>query len=62
MITWEEVTDYSDEDEDTIIMVSFKVKEQFNLVKKFPNLFPETIPAKLPALREVNHSIDPKLG
>ena len=61
-ITSEEVTDYSDEDEDTIVIAWSKVEEQFNSVKEFPNLFPKTIPTKLPPLRDVNHCIDPKPG
>ena len=39
-ITCKEVTDYSDEDEDAIIIASSKVEEQYNSVKEFPNLFP----------------------
>jgi hypothetical protein len=58
-ITCEEVTDYSDEEEDAIVIASSKVEEQFNPVKEFPNLFPKTIPTELPPLREVNHRIDP---
>ena len=61
-ITCEEVTDYSDKDENIIVIASCKVEEQFNPVKKFPNLFPKTIPPELPTLRNANHHIDPKLG
>ena len=61
-IIYEEVTNYSDKDEDPIIIASSKVKEQFNSVKQFPNLFPKTIPAELPPLKNVNHHIDPKPG
>ena len=61
-ITCEEVTHYSDEDEDTISIASSKVEEQFNLVKEYFNLFPKTIPTELPPLKNVNHCIDPKPG
>ena len=60
-ITYEEVTDYSDKDEDTIVIALSKVEGQFNLVKEFPNLFPKTIPTELAPLRNVNHRIDTKL-
>ena len=61
-ISCEEVTDYSDKDEDTIVMARSKVEEQFNLVKEFINLFSKTIPTELPPLRNLNHYIDPKPG
>ena len=61
-ITCEEVKDYSDKDEDTIVIASSKVEEQFDPVKEFPNLFPKTIPIERPPLRNMNHRIDPKPG
>ena len=61
-ITCEEVRDQSDEDENTILIALLKVKEQFNLVKEFPNLFPKTISTKLRPFRNVNHCIDSKPG
>ena len=61
-MTCDEVTDYSDKDEDVIVIASSKVAEKFNLVKEFPNLAPNTMPSELPPLRNVNHRIDPKPG
>ena len=61
-LTYEEVTDHNDEDEDAIVIASSKVKERFYPVEKFPNLFSKTIPTELPPLRIVNHRIDPKPG
>ena len=61
-ITCEEVTDYSDKDEDSIVTASSKVEAQFNPVKEFLNLFLKTLPTELPPLRNVNHRIDPKSG
>ena len=61
-ITYEEVTDYSDKDEDSNPIASSKVEEQFNPVKGFPNLFPKTIPTKLQPFRNVTPCIDPKPG
>lgn len=62
MITCEEVRDYSDEGENTILIGSSNVQEQFNSVDKFPNLFPEYIVTKLFPVREVNYLLDPKPG
>ena len=61
-ITCQEVADHSDADEDAIVIASSKVKEQFNLVQEFPNVFPKTISTELPPLSNVNHYIDPKPG
>ena len=61
-ITCKEVTNYSDEDEDVIVIALSKVEEQFNPVKEFSNLFPKTIPTELPPLGNMNHHIDPKPG
>ena len=58
--TCEEVRDYSDKNENGIVIACTKVEEQFNPVKKFPNLFPQTIPPDLTPLREVNQCIDPE--
>ena len=61
-ITCEEVTDYSDKDEDAIVIAFSKVVEQFNPVKEFLNLFSKTIPTMLLPLREVHYCINPKPG
>ena len=61
-ITCEEVTDYSDKDEEDVIIASSEVEEQFNPVKQFPNLFPKTLPIELPPLRNMSYCIDPKPG
>ena len=61
-ITCEEITDYSDKNEDAIVIASSKVEKQFNSGKEFPNLFPKTILTELPLLRDVNQRIDPKPG
>ena len=54
-ITCEKVIDYCEEDEDTIVISSSKVEEQFKPVKEFQDLLPKTIPIKLLPLGEVNH-------
>ena len=36
-ISYKEVTDYSDKDEDAIVIASSKIEEQFKVVKEFPN-------------------------
>ena len=59
-ITYIEVTNYSDEDADALIIALSKVEEQFNQVMECRNLFPKTIPSELPSLRNGNHRIDPK--
>ena len=59
-IPCQEVTDYSDEDEDAIVIALSTVEEQCNSVKEFPNLFPKTMPTELPPLRNVKHRYDPK--
>ena len=56
------MTDYSDADEDAIVIASSKVVEQFNPVKEFPNLCAKTMPTELPPLRNTNYGIDPKPG
>ena len=61
-ITCEEVTDYSDKDEDAIVIALSKVAEQINLLEEFPNLFLKTMPTELPPLRNLNHCIYPKPG
>ena len=60
--TCEGAMDYRDKDGDAIVIALSKVEEDFNLVKKFPNLFAKTIPTELPPLRNVNHHIDAKRG
>ena len=49
-ITYEEVTDNSEKEEDAIVIALSKVEEQFNPVEKCPHLFPEIIPTELPPL------------
>ena len=61
-ITWEEVTDYRNKDEDAIVIALSKVEKQLDPVEEFPILFPKTISTKLPPLRNGNHSINPKPG
>ena len=61
-MTCKEVIDYSDKDEDAIVIALSTVEEQFNPVKEFPNLFLITIPTELPPLRNVNYYINPKPG
>ena len=61
-ITCKEVINYSDADEDAIVIALSKVEEQLNQVKEIPNLFPKTLPTELPPLRNVNHSIYLKPG
>ena len=61
-ITCKQVTGYSDEDKDGIVIALSTVDEQFNSVQELPNLLPKTIPTELPPLRNVNHHIDPKPG
>ena len=61
-ITCEEVTDYSEKDEDAIVIATSNVEEQFNSVKEVRNLFPNTISTELPPLKNVNYRIDPKPG
>ena len=60
--TCEQVTDYSDEDADTIVIAQPKVARQFNPVIEFPNQFLKTITTELPPQRNVNHHIDPMPG
>ena len=59
-IASKQVTNYSDKDEDVIVIASSKVQEHFKRVKEFPNLFLKTMPTELPPLREVNHGVNPK--
>ena len=61
-ITYEEVRDYSGEDEGVFVIASSKVEQQFDLVKECYNRFSKTIPIELPALREVKHHMYPKPG
>ena len=58
--TCEQVTDYSNEDGDPLVIGSSKVEGQFKLATEFPNLFPKIIPTEFLPLREVNHHEDPK--